>query len=68
MSSFLFLPCYRWVLEKSLEEHVAELKKLAFEKTVVLLDYQINDDVANLSKPLSHAALIQRFIQGNWPG
>ena len=55
------------MLEKCLKEHVAELKKLACEKTVVLLDYQTNHDVANLSKPLSHASLIKQFVEGNWP-
>jgi hypothetical protein len=63
----IYLPCYRWVLEKCLKEHVAELKKLACEKTVVLLDYQTNGDVANLSKPLSHASLIKQFVEENWP-
>jgi hypothetical protein len=63
----IYLPCYRWVLENCLQEHLAELKKMAFEKTVVLLDYQTNGDVDDLSKPLSHAALIKRFVENDWP-
>jgi hypothetical protein len=29
---------------------------------VVLLDYETNSDIANLSMPLSHAGLIAQFI------
>ena len=63
----IYLPSYRWVLENCLQEHVVELKNLVLEKAVVLLDYQTNGDVADLSKPLSHAALVKRFVEGDWP-
>lgn len=42
---------------------IEELRKLAAERTVVLLDYDTNDDVENQRKPLSHASLIKRFIE-----
>ena len=63
----IYLPCYHWVLQKCLHELLAELKQLASTRTVVLLDYQTNSDVEDLSKPLSHAALIKRYLEDDWP-
>jgi hypothetical protein len=63
----IYLPCYRWVLEHCLHEPLAELRHLASTRTVVLLDYQTNGEVEDLSKPLSHAALIQRYLEDDWP-
>ncbi|WP_285496147.1 hypothetical protein [Actinomadura sp. NBRC 104425] len=34
---------------------------------VVLLDYGTDDDVGDLSGPLSHAGLVRRRIEGRWP-
>jgi hypothetical protein len=31
-------------------------------KTIILLDYDTNDDIENASKPLSHASLIKRYV------
>ena len=58
---------YRWVLENSLQDQLAELRKVSDKQTVVLLDYQTNGDIEDLSRPLSHAALIKRFLQDDWP-
>jgi hypothetical protein len=33
-------------------------------RTVVLLDYDTNDDIENAGKPLSHASLIKKYILG----
>jgi len=33
-------------------------------KTVLLLDYETNCDVKDLSRPLSHASLVARFVGG----
>lgn len=63
----IYLPCYRWVLETCLQEQAAEIRALGEEKTVVLLDYQTNDKVEDLSKPLSHATIIKRFLDDDWP-
>ena len=35
--------------------------------TVVLLDFTTNGDVEDLATPLSHAALVKRFVEGSWP-
>ncbi|XRQ09284.1 DUF6939 family protein [Actinomadura welshii] len=60
----IYLPAYRWVLE----HRVADLvERLRYKKDVVLLDYTINGDVTDPASPLSHAALIQLYIEGRWP-
>jgi hypothetical protein len=62
----IYLPAYRWVLENRLGEQAAELRKLLPD--VVLLDYETNGDVEDLSRPLSHAALVKHYLEGTWPG
>ena len=34
-------------------------------KTIVLLDYNTNCDINNLSSPLSHASLIKEFVESS---
>lgn len=63
----LYLPAYHWVLENRLTDEVAELRGILAERPVVLLDYETNSDVEDLSKPLSHAALVRRHLEGTWP-
>ncbi|MFJ9461709.1 DUF6939 family protein [Kitasatospora sp. NPDC101447] len=60
----IYLPAYRWILE----HRVADLVELIRNKEdVVLLDYTTNGDVTDPSSPLSHAALIQLYVEGRWP-
>ena len=47
-------------------------RNLQFDKDVgqcnlVLLDYETNEDVEDLSRPLSHASLIKHHLEGTWP-
>ncbi len=63
----IYLPSYRHVLERCLAGPVDELRRLSAAGVVVLLDYETNESVEDLSKPLSHAGLIRRFIEGTWP-
>jgi hypothetical protein len=63
----IYLPAYRWVLENRLTAEVKQLQKLAEETPLVLLDYETNADVEDLSRPLSHAALVMHYLLGNWP-
>jgi len=63
----IYLPCYCWVLEHRLQEQLNELKRLEQERPVVFLDYETNSDIDDLSRPLSHAALIKCYLEGNWP-
>lgn len=34
---------------------------------IVLLDYETNADIDDLSRPLSHASLIKQYLEGTWP-
>ena len=63
----IYLPCYRWVLETHLADLVGELRRLGDERAVILLDYETNEDVDDLTRPLSHAGLIKRYLEGAWP-
>lgn len=63
----IYLPLYRWVLEKSLVSEVAQLLALTAERDVVLLDYETNENVDDLRTPLSHAGLIKAWLRGTWP-
>jgi len=63
----IYLPAYKWVLENRLESEVDQLRRLAGDKMLILLDYETNSDVEDLSRPLSHAALVMHHLQGSWP-
>lgn len=58
----IYLPTYRWMLENRAAEVVEELRELGSRREVVLLDYTTNGDVADLSSPLSHAALVAHHV------
>ena len=57
----IYIPAYQWVLENCLKPEI-ELLKSKSELGVVLLDYETNGDIQDLSKPLSHAHLVKKFI------
>ncbi|HEX2620472.1 MAG TPA: hypothetical protein VHL11_10000 [Phototrophicaceae bacterium] len=59
----IYLPAYQWILVHCLSDELAQLEAIAANRTLVLLDYETNADLDNLEKPLSHAALIQRYLQ-----
>lgn len=63
----IYLPAYRWVLENRLQAPLAELRQMAANRAVILLDHATNADVENLSSPLSHAGLIVRHLEHDWP-
>jgi len=63
----IYLPAYRWVLENRLAAEVKRLREAAARGPVVLLDYETNGDVEDLSRPLSHAALVKHYLEGKWP-
>ena len=62
----IYLPSYLWVLENCLQDEVTQLRKLSDEQTVLLLDYETNTDIEDLSKPLSHAGLVKRYCENDW--
>ena len=63
----IYLPSYKWVLENRVTEQINKLREWSMNKTVVLLDYNTNDNVLDPTKPISHAALIKAFIEGVYP-
>ncbi len=63
----IYLPIYKWMLENCVQDEVQQLRELASKKTVVLLDYTTNGDLDNLRTPLSHAALVKRYLEDDWP-
>ena len=63
----IYLPAYLWVLEFKVPDLVDELRLLASERDVVLLDYTTNSDIGDTRTPLSHAALVKRDVEGQWP-
>ena len=63
----IYLPAYRWVLDHCLQTELGQLTSLGNNQTVILLDYETNMDIDNISKPLSHAALIVKYLTNEWP-
>jgi hypothetical protein len=62
----IYLLSYLWVLENCLQDEVAKLRELSEQQTVLLLDYETNTDIDDLSKPLSHAGLVKRYCEDEW--
>lgn len=63
----IYLPTYLWVLENKVGDVISTIREKNFLNDIVLLDYETNEDVDNLSKPLSHAYLVKRFLYGTYP-
>ena len=63
----IYLPIYQWVLDNCVQDELKQLQTVASEKTVVLLDYTTNGDLDDLKTPLSHAALVKRYLEDDWP-
>lgn len=63
----IYIPTYRWMLEHKVADIIERLREASKTKTIVLLDYNTNEDVDDLSKPLSHAYLVKAFAEGIYP-
>lgn len=61
----IYVPSYFWMLENKCKTQIEKLKKFSETHTVILLDYDINADVDDPRKPLSHASLICRYLHEN---
>lgn len=59
----IYLPSYQWVLEGPAKDTIDRLRATA-DSDLVLLDYTTNGDISDLSRPLSHAALIAQHLRG----
>ena len=64
----IYIPTYRWILEHKVSQIVKRLKHASDSgKIIILLDYNTNADVENMSTPLSHASLIKAYVEGTYP-
>ena len=59
----IYVPAYKWVLENKCSDLVNKIRIIAQHKTVILLDYNTNEDIERASKPLSHASILKRYIE-----
>jgi len=59
----IYIPSYFWVLENKVQDIVHKIAQNSKTKTIILLDYNVNDDVENTKTPLSHASLIKKYIE-----
>jgi hypothetical protein len=60
----IYLPLYLWVLQNKLTDLLQKLRLEMEKGTLVLLDYEVNGDIDDGSKPLSHAHLIKMYLEG----
>lgn len=63
----IYLPSYAWLLQNKTTSEVEQLIQIALRQDLVLLDFETNADIENTKKPLSHAALIKKFIDKKFP-
>lgn len=65
----IYLPTYKWVLENvpAVKDLVERIRTKSLTTDIVFLDYNTNEDYANLKSPLSHAALIKLYIEERYP-
>jgi hypothetical protein len=61
------LPTSHWVLVNHLQDERMQRKEHAEKQMVIVLDDETNGDLADLSRPLSHAGLVKRYLEGQWP-
>jgi hypothetical protein len=58
----IYVPCYLWMLKNKVNDLILELYQKALKTDLVLLDFTTNEDIGDLSKPLSHASIIKQVI------
>lgn len=65
----IYIPAYKYVLENvpSVKRSLDKIRTILETRDVVLLDYNLNPDNADKSKPLSHAELIKMYLEGRYP-
>jgi hypothetical protein len=58
----IYIPSYNWVLENRLQELIQLLLEKAAYTDIIFLDFETNEDIENINKPLSHASIIKTYI------
>lgn len=66
---YIYIPSYKYVLDNVPEVHriLERIKNKSKESLIVLLDYNLNPDNRDITKPLSHAELVKMYIEGRYP-
>ncbi len=64
----IYLQAYAWVLSNKVQWVIESLKVKAETTDLVFLDFETNGDIENVSKPLSHAAMVKRYLEKKYPG
>ena len=66
---YIYVPSYKYVLDNVPEVHriIEKIKDKAKESDIVLLDYNLNPDNRDITKPLSHAELVKMYIEDRYP-
>lgn len=63
----IYIPTYKWMLEHKAYKTIESIRAFCCEHPeiiIVLLDYQTNCKIDDLTKPLSHAFLIKAYVEG----
>jgi len=63
----IYLRAYGWLLDNKAQDTIQLLKAEAEKQDLVLLDFDTNGDVENTRRPLSHAALVKRYLEKKYP-
>ena len=61
----IYVPAYLWMLKNKTNSIITDLQDKALKSDIVLLDYTTNENIEDLSKPLSHASLIKMILIEN---
>lgn len=65
----IYLPSYKYVLDSipEVQHLIKRITEKARTTDIVLLDFNLNPDNRDASKPLSHAELVKMYIEGRYP-
>ena len=63
----IYLKTYAWVLDHKINDVLQLVKAEAYKQDVVLLDYNTNEDIYDPKKPLSHAAIVKKYLEKKYP-
>ena len=61
----IYIPTYLWMLQTKANSVMTDLQDKALKSDIILLDYTTNENIEDLSKPLSHASLIKMILIEN---
>lgn len=63
----IYLRAYGWLLDNKANDTIQLLREEAEKQDLVLLDFDTNGDIENIRRPLSHAALVKRYLEKKYP-